>query len=607
MRYPQKYCESLISYHRIKTREVRIGHLPMGGGHPIRLQSMTNTDTNDKKATVSQIKKIADAGADIARMTTRTHKEAQNLKNIKDQLRQEGYDIPLVADVHFNSEIANTAAQHVEKVRINPGNFAVRYSRRGDMEKMRKHFIDLIETCKTCDTALRIGVNHGSLSQRIMDLYGDTPDGMTESALEFLDICEEQRFHNVVISMKSSNTRIMVQANRLLVNRMLQRGNVYPLHLGVTEAGEGEDARIKSAIGIATLLNDGIGDTIRVSLTESPEKEIPVARMIATYTSTRKKAGKLPDIDEMPINPFGYKRRRTQQALFIGGEYPPVVVGHKAVTGQLKPDLIMQGKQTGEQTPLDTPVIIPYTQWQKKTAPQNHLPLFDSLAHFLISEWQNTQPCFVKSSVDEMDKLKQLSSPKNTVFLLEGHTDHPAPGQRRFIFELMNLGLDIPVLLHARYRQNDIEALQLKAASDLGLLFIDGLADGLFIENEGQIPDEQLLNLSFGILQASRSRIFKTEFISCPGCGRTQFNLEDTAAKIRQRLGHLKGLKIAVMGCIVNGPGEMADADYGYVGAGPGKITLYRNKKIVKKNIAEDQAVEELVRLIRENGDWKEK
>lgn len=602
----KKYCESLTQYKRLNTSEVRVGHIPMGNGHPIRIQSMTNTDTNDTPATVEQIMRMADAGADYARMTTRTLKEAENLYNIKNNLLQQGYQIPLVADVHFNNRIAEKAAAIVEKVRINPGNYAIRYSRKGNLEEIRQHFIHLIDICKTNNTALRLGVNHGSLSKRIMDLYGDTPQGMVESALEFIKICEGQNFHNVVISLKSSNTRIMVQSNRLMVHEMLKRDRTYPLHLGVTEAGEGEDGRIKSAVGINALLADGIGDTIRVSLTEAPEEEIPVAKMLTGLIQSGPTHIKLPEISSLPINPFDYTKRKSSEVKFIGGSHSPLVIGRKESYDSLKADLIM-AHSDNELIGSNSPAILPYHEWLKTGTPENRYPLFNSISQYLEHKKRSEYPTFISTSMSELNQTEWLKNESNAVLILQAHSENPTFEQRRFIIELMNRSINLPVIVHRRYSENHLPVLRLKAAADIGLLFLDGLADGLFLENEKNIQEEKLLQISFGILQASRSRIYKTEFISCPGCGRTQFNLEKTAEKIRQRMGHLKGLKIAIMGCIVNGPGEMADADYGYVGSGAGKVTLYRNKEVIKRNVPEEKAVEELERLIQEYGDWEVK
>jgi len=605
------YCESLTRYQRLKTTEVHVGHIPVGGNNPIRLQSMTNTNTLDTHATVEQIKRIADAGADYARMTTRSMKEAENLGKIKEALLSQGYRIPLVADVHFNPDIAIKAARLVEKVRINPGNYAIGDTRKGAFGEVKRRFHELLETCRSHGTAIRIGVNHGSLARRIMDIHGDTPEGMVESAMEFIRLCEEAGFHQVVLSMKSSNTRVMVQANRLLVHEMMQTGRIYPLHLGVTEAGEGEDGRIRSAIGVATLLNDGIGDTIRVSLTEAPEKELPVAEAIQHYASARSSNEQLTDLPEMPFDPFHYSRRKTRAAKNIGGENPPVVVVKSkpdaAIPPYLTPEYLLQESRPAEIKEASIPLIVAAKDCAGRPEKQVCSPLYSSLSHYLEDGPQASPGlCFVSTTLQEAGMLPRLKGASNTVLLLSSETGHPMAGQRLFILEMMRQGVDLPVIVHQRYSEDDPQKLQIKAACDAGGLFIDGLADGLLVENEGPVDTNDILQLSFGILQAARSRIYKTEFISCPGCGRTQFNLEKTAASIRQRLGHLKGLKIAVMGCIVNGPGEMADADYGYVGSGPGRVTLYRNREVVKRNLPEDRAVEELIQLIKDYGDWKE-
>jgi len=606
MIHKRQYCEDLTSYRRLPTPEVMVGHLPLGSKHPIRLQSMTNTDTLDTIATSEQIKGIADAGADFARMTVRSMKEARNLENVKNQLFSQNYRIPLVADVHFNPRIAETAAVFVEKVRINPGNYAPGEARKEGFQKVADTFKQLISTLKKNQTALRIGVNHGSLSRRIMDQYGDTPGGMTASAMEFLRICREEDFHQIVVSMKSSNTRVMVQANRLLVHEMLSEDLLYPLHLGVTEAGEGEDGRIKSAIGIGTLLNDGIGDTIRVSLTEAPEKEIPVARKIVELATGAADPG-IPKTDAIPIDPFDYSRRKTRPVVMAGGEHPPVVLMKQSpsptMEGKLTPDGFLT-EQASSPTDKARIRIVPHDKWQAEASPTEARPLFGSIRAFINSGEKGAS--FVAVRIDDMDQVSRLRGHTNAVLMLQTQTGHPVAEQRRFIFALMQEGIDLPVVLHRRYREEHAGNLRLKAACDTGLLFIDGLADGLLIENDGPVQNRDILNLSFGILQASRSRIYKTEFISCPGCGRTRFNLESTAEAIRKRMGHLKGLKIAVMGCIVNGPGEMADADYGYVGSAPGEITLYRNREVVKRNVPEADAVEELVKLIKAHGDWRE-
>lgn len=608
-----QYCESLSFYKRLETREIRIGNLLMGGKNPVRIQSMTNTDTNNTSATVAQIIKIAKAGADMVRLTTRTVKEAKNLKNIKKELTRRGWSVPLAADVHFNPSIAETAATIVDKVRINPGNYAITKSNKNDFKNISEQFIRLLNICKENDTALRIGVNHGSLSERIMEKYGNTPEGMVYSAMEFLFLCRKENFHHVVVSIKSSNTRVMVQANRLLVNRMRGEGMLYPLHLGVTEAGEGEDGRIKSAVGIGTLLADGIGDTIRVSLTEAPEKEIPVANKLIQFISRKEEEEAHPELSNTPFNPFKYQKRETNQAGPIGGKKDPVVVLSAENAADLKkkkkisscPDFILKTNMRIKTDHFNAPLIISQKNWLEENE-DKAFPFFNSIGHFASSHKKSGKLNFIFTTIDEMDELKKLKNKKPAVLLLQPLSKNESTEQRRFICELMTENLKIPVILHNMYRENKAEDLQIKASLETGPLFIDGLAEGICIQNNTGLSKETLKS-AFGILQASRIRIFKTEFISCPGCGRTQFDLEKTTREVRKELGHLKGLKIAVMGCIVNGPGEMADADYGYVGSGKGKVTLYKKKEIIRKNISSENAVEELKKVIRENGDWKEK
>jgi len=613
-----RYCEELTHYKRLSTRTVYVGDVPMGSGHPVRIQSMTNTNTADADATVKQIKKIADQGAALVRMTTRTIKEAENLQSIKTQLLNEGYRIPLVADVHFNPRIAETAAKLVEKVRINPGNYALKHLQKGAFNEIEENFARLIEICKNNQTAIRIGVNHGSLSQRIMDQFGDTPKGMVESAMEFLRICNKHDFHQVVISLKSSNTRIMVQANRLMVHYMLREGMLYPLHLGVTEAGEGEDGRIKSAVGIGSLLADGIGDTVRVSLTEAPEKEIPVATTLVNHFTRLKNHSSIPKIQQIPVNPFEYSKRETKPVKNIGGTNAPVVIADindytqrnssaTQINWQGKaPDFFFSEDVPGQSFDSTTPFILPYETWLKAEHLSLAYPLFSSVKNFLKAQNKSDTLNFIEIQSDKLNFLDQLTNIDNVVLILSTTNENFVASQRRFLFELINNQVKIPVILHQSYCEDNLENLQLKTSADLGPIFVDGLAEGLFIQNSGAIKEPELTNLALGILQASRIRIFKTEFISCPGCGRTQFNLEKAVKKVRKKLGHLKGLKIAVMGCVVNGPGEMADADYGYVGAGKGKVFLYKNKQLVKKNVPEEQAIDELINLIKANGDWKE-
>lgn len=613
-----RFCEDIIQYKRLTTRTVYVGSIPLGGDYPIRIQSMTNTDTSDTKATAEQIKRIADNGADFVRITTRTIKEAENLQSIKQSLKSDGYSLPLVADVHFNPKIAETAAKLVEKVRINPGNYSLKHAQKGEFKEIKESFLRLIDICKTHKTTIRIGVNHGSLSQRIMDEHGDTPKGMVESAMEFIRICEENNFHQVVVSLKSSNTRVMAQANRLLVNNMLREGIAYPLHLGVTEAGEGEDGRIKSAVGIGSLLSDGIGDTIRVSLTEAPEKEIPVAKTLAVHFSRLKNHAPIPKLKEIPFNPFEYLKRGTTPSNNIGGSNDPIVISDISTfikngtsTDELnwkgnKPDMYFSEVIPSKPLKIKAPIILPHEKWVNEKRFNIAFPAFSSYDQYIEASKKSDQLNFIFIQADQFEILQQIKSPVNVVFIL--HTDNPnyVTSQRRFLFEMIKKNVKIPVILQQIYNESQLETLQIKASAENGPVFVDGLAEGLFIQNRGDIEEPELTNLSLGILQASRIRIFKTEFISCPGCGRTQFDIEEAVKSVRKRTGHLKGLKIAVMGCVVNGPGEMADADYGYVGAGKGKVFLYKNKQLLKKNIPEEKAIDELIELIKANNDWKE-
>ena len=612
------YCHSLTTYKRLQTREVYIGSLPMGGDHPIRIQSMTNTPTHDTHQTVQQIKRIADKGADLVRMTTRTVQEAENLQHIKASLQAEGYTLPLVADVHFNPKIAETAARHVEKVRINPGNYSMKKSSSHTLNEAELNFQKLIDICKKNQTAIRIGVNHGSLSQRIMDKYGDTPRGMAESAMEFIRLCQKNQFHLVVVSMKSSNTRVMVQANRLLVNQMLKEDSLYPLHLGVTEAGEGEDGRIKSAVGIGTLLSDGIGDTIRVSLTEAPEMEIPVAKMLTEHIQSRKEHAPIPGIEDIPLNPFEYHKRKTLPADKIGGAQVPVVItdiSSRSKTSekdplydweQYLPDFFFSASVPEATNSSVQPLILPYREWIEVSDTTHFFPLFHSFEAYKKAKGSSDTLNFIRINTKDVDLLDQFKSLTKTVFILETGNKNKVADLRRFLFEMMRKNIQIPVVIRMQYRENDLSSFQIKASEDFGTIFVDGLAEGIWIQNEGTLHEKEITKTGLGILQASRIRIFQTEFISCPGCGRTQFNLEDAVKKVRSELGHLTGLKIAVMGCIVNGPGEMADADYGYVGAGPGKISLYKNKEVIKQNVPEEKAVVELIKIIRDHDDWRE-
>lgn len=637
-----KYCESLTQFKRTLSREVQIGNKWIGGQQPILLQSMTTTDTMDTESSVAQSIRMIEAGCELVRITAPSKKEAENLREIKSQLIEKGYQTPLVADIHFTPNAAEIAAQIVEKVRVNPGNYAdkkrfeeIEYtdeSYQAELDRIRIKFSPLVEICKANGVAMRIGTNHGSLSDRILSRYGDTPEGMVESAMEFLNICRDLDFHDIVLSMKASNTLVMVQAYRLLVANMKQQGMNYPLHLGVTEAGDGEDGRIKSAVGIGTLLEDGLGDTIRVSLTEEPEFEIPVARKLAERYTNRQNHSEIAPIEKNPINPYSYSRRKSNSIGNIGGNNVPLVIGNLSHSSSIKPSLFFPfgynysvpldkwniaeqaadylyigDRQIDFEIPGTIGLIQNFRNWNSKK--DRHYPLLSS-TEFLSLQTDIDQLLFIHADAKELientallDKLKQM--PK-IVLCISTDNMHGMAEQRRATIELMNREIDCPVIFQRSYSDLDNERFQLHASSDLGALLIDGLGDGIWIEAKNCGGNQLITSTAFGILQASRTRISKTEYISCPSCGRTLFDLQETTAKIRAVTSHLKGVKIGIMGCIVNGPGEMADADYGYVGTGLGKITLYKEKNVVKKNIPEEEAVNALISLIQENGDWVE-
>jgi (E)-4-hydroxy-3-methylbut-2-enyl-diphosphate synthase len=637
-----KYCDSLTQYSRRKTIEVKVGDIPLGGDNRVRVQSMTSTSTKDIKATVEQCIKIIEAGADYVRITVPSIKEVECLSGIVSELREKGYNSPIIADIHFNPEVAIRAATIAEKIRINPGNFADRkrytkyvYTEKefaDNVEQLKEKFIVLLNVCKKNNTALRIGTNHGSLSDRIMNRYGDTPEGMAESAMEYLRICKEEHFNNVVVSMKSSNTRIMVQSNRLLVNRMLKENMKYPLHTGVTEAGEGDDGRIKSAAGIGALLADGIGDTIRISLTENPEKEIPVAKKLIDYFADRGKHKSIKEISDYKLNPFQYKKRITHSVYNLGGKYHPVVISDLSDAGFSSEALSKAGwrygrsdknwtfsdiaadylflNETGNE--FDIPdgkgIITDHKIWKEEWSKRNNFfPLF-SLADYFKEPEKSEKLNFVKIFYDDLKDrvIEKLGRDSTLVFVSETNNKNGFAEQRALFCKLINEDCNFPVIIKRNYSENDREDFQIKSAADCGGLFLDGLGDGIWLTNKGKVEPGDITSTSFGILQACRARISKTEFISCPSCGRTNFNIQEVAGKIRKRTSHLKGLKIAVMGCIVNGPGEMADADYGYIGSGRNRVTLFKARTAVKKNIPEDEAVDKLISLIKENGDWQE-
>ena len=635
------YCNSLVSYSRRKTRVVNIGGVPMGGDNPIRIQSMTTVDTMDTQGSVEQVIRMVAAGCEYVRITAPSIKEAQNLEVIKKELRLRGYSVPLVADIHFTPNAAELAARIVEKVRVNPGNYAdkkkfeeIEYTDsayQAELDRIRQKFTPLVKICKEYGTAMRIGTNHGSLSDRIMSRYGDSPLGMVESALEFLRICEDLQYYDIVLSMKSSNPQVMVQAYRLLVQKLDEENfQPYPLHLGVTEAGDGEDGRIKSSVGIGTLLEDGLGDTIRVSLTEEPEAEVPVAQDLANRYTNRKTTITIPEISNYQINPFEYTRRRTHEVVNLGGHQVPRVIANFSAKEKITPaslfalgyhysvsldkwniadmacDYIFTGdKAIDFEIPGTLGLIHNHKTWLTQKHRDRVYP-FIPAKEYLTNVETSSKLNFINACLKDVDHqlIQKLKSDKTVVLLIDTYNEHGMAEQRRLFVELLEQGCNVPVVIGRAYRDLKPQLLQLYAATDIGGLLIDGLGDGLFIAAENCGSDKIVNETAFNILQATRTRISKTEYISCPSCGRTLFDLQETTAKIRSRTSHLKGLKIGIMGCIVNGPGEMADADYGYVGSGPGRITLYKGKEVVKRNVPAPKAVDELINLIRDGGDW---
>ena len=557
------YVKSLFNYKRRKATLVKVGNVTLGGDVPVRIQTMANTNTNDIDASVAQAIRIADVGGEVLRYTTQGLREVESLAAIHHALRQRHVNIPLVADVHFNPKVAEEAARYVEKVRINPGNYVASKSTdytekewNEELDKINEKLTVLLDICKKNRTAIRIGVNHGSLSPRILNRYGDTPEGLVVSCMEFLRICKAQNFNDIVLSIKSSNVFVMVKAVRLLVATMQDEGMDYPIHLGVTEAGEGEDGRIKSAMGIGALLADGIGDTIRVSLSEEPECEIPVAQKLVDYISLRAQHPSISATPYADFNPFVYHRRITHAVNKIGGSNPVAVIGMQTSLGDLQPDCLLN---------------------ELNICKINYNLLSDS---------------FLEELRQKSDKLLLLSS------------EHQNPiGEMRAVFHrLMAVGITNPVIIAFDYVENQLEDLQIKAAADFGALLLDGFGDAILLTNRGSaISAKQLTSVAYAILQAARVRMSRTEYISCPGCGRTLFDLQATVAKVKAATAHLKNLKIAIMGCIVNGPGEMADADYGYVGAGKGKVSLYRKNVCLEKNIPEEEAIEKLMEIIQKD------
>ncbi len=648
----QFYSESLTSYKRLKTREVKIGDLLIGNNHPIRVQTMTTTDTMDTMATVEQSIRCIEAGAELVRITAPSKNEAENLRNIKDELRKRGYNTPLVADIHFTPNAAEIAARIVEKVRVNPGNYVdkkkfeqIEYTDAEyaeEIERIRDRFTPLVLICKEHGTAMRIGTNHGSLSDRIMSRYGDTAMGMVESAMEFLRIARAEDYHQIVLSMKSSNPQVMVQAYRLLVNHMMDEfGEAYPLHLGVTEAGDGEDGRIKSAIGIGTLLEDGIGDTIRVSLTEDPELEIPVCNdIIKRYTSVISNDA-VPAVEKLPYSPFEYNRRESFEVSNIGAKHAPVVVAdfskfekitpndlknigysYDAATdkwniGDAAADYIFCNNALDFDLPGTLKVILYQNEWITASDKSKYVPILDGNQYLEDKIEKSTLLNFVMIDCfsegfpnQQLEKIfAKLTADKTAVICLSSTNKNAMQSIRRMFVELMNNKIQNPTIIICDSTDTTTDESLIHYSIEAGGLLLDGFCDGVcfghHFGNNKIAPQTKLLNsIAFGVLQATRTRISKTEYISCPSCGRTLFDLQETTAKIRAVTNHLKGVKIAIMGCIVNGPGEMADADFGYVGSGVGKITLYKGKEVVKRNINSDIAVDELINLLKENEAW---
>jgi len=632
-----QYCNNPYQQQRLQTLEVRIGSLVLGADHPIRVQSMTTADTMDTEASVEESVRMLEAGCELVRLTAPSKKEAENLKDIKAALLAKGYTQPLVADIHFTPNAAEIAALHVEKVRVNPGNYAdkkkfeeLEYtdeSYHEELLRIEEKFTPLVLLCKSLGRAMRIGTNHGSLSDRILSRYGDTPEGMVASAYEFIEVCEKNGYFNLVISMKASNTLVMVQAYRLLAAEMLQRGRNYPLHLGVTEAGDGEDGRIKSAVGIGSLLVDGLGDTVRVSLTEAPEYEIPVAQKLLEITH-QQRIFPLPFIpQELPYNPRAFERRLSREIGVLGGGQVPGVVADFSNKEAITPanlyacgyvyspvldkwhiqeaaaDFVYIGHQTLDfELPGTLRVLVHGSSWTPTNEPSS--TTFPVIALNDRANFPNDQTCFCETDAAELESLWHLLREQDVLVLSARHDNRVQWFRWAFMLLKSRERLN-PVILKLTSDTEELERFQLEVGVYAGALFVDGLGEGLWIQAPNQAKTE-INTASFGVLQATRLRISKTEYISCPSCGRTLFDLQETTAKIRERTSHLKGLKIGIMGCIVNGPGEMADADYGYVGSGPGKITLYKEKQVVRKNVNTEEAVEALIDVIKSNGDWLE-
>mgnify|MGYP001347448138 FL=1 len=610
-----------FNYKRRPTIDIHIGNLMMGGNHPVVIQTMTDTDTLDTEGSVAQCERMIEANADLIRLTTQGTKEAKNLGVIRQILRDKGYTTPLSADIHFNPRAADVAATVSEKVRINPGNFLDKQKRfaeliysdeeyEEELVKIRERFVPFINLLKEHNTALRIGVNHGSLSDRIMTRYGDTPEGMVESCMEYLQIAVDEGFTDIVISMKASNTLLMTKAVRLLIDRMEKENMHFPLHLGVTEAGDGEDGRMKSAVGIGALLSDGIGDTIRVSLSEDPVAELPVARKMMEYVKQREGHPHIEAELFRDFSPFSTDRRETYAVRNVGGDFLPVVISDRSNTDDMTinthfiPDFIYVGNTVPAHFPKGMKSVVDYENWEDKI---DNFPLFTVESISQIGECSASVK-FLRLSYPELtdEVIQVLKSDRKIVVILTTNHINGVGEQRAFFHKLLIEDCKIPVVVQRTYDEDIAEDIQVKGGVDFGTLFLDGFGNGIMLSNNGGIDIAELDNYAFGLLQASRIRTSKTEYISCPGCGRTLFDLKSTVEEIKKHFSHLRHLKIGVMGCIVNGPGEMADADYGYVGTTPGMIALYKKKELIKRNIPQAEAVEQLKELIKSYGDWVE-
>ena len=633
------FSKGLFRYKRRESHTVKIGNSAIGGKNPIRIQSMTTADTMDTKSTVDQTIRMINSGCEFVRITAPNIGAAKNLSNIKSELLKKGYNVPLIADIHFTPKAAEISAEIVEKVRINPGNYSdtkkfkvIDYDDKTyneEIERIYDRVSPLIKICKKNGTAMRIGTNHGSLSDRILSRFGDTPKGMVESALEYLRICEDHNFYNIVLSMKASNPLVMVHAYRLLVENLdNSKLKNYPIHLGVTEAGEGEDGRIKSAIGIGSLLDDGIGDTVRVSLTEEPEFESPVASLMTDRYINRPNHDIIQSPKVFNFSPFRYDKRESEEIVNIGGDYFPVVISDLSFLNKIddkhlrmlginfdldtgflntedtSPDYIYVGDNEIDIKNFKYNTIVNYDKWLKNKVVDKSFPLIDILKLKSIKK-VSKKLNFISLKTNDVDLLNQSDLPLNSVLIIDSDNDHFMPDMRAFF---LSMSIKNPVIIKSNYNLNYSDKLIVHSSTDLGGLFIQGMGDGIFLRSS-QEPEKyfkKINSLSFKILQAARVRVTATDFISCPSCGRTLFDLQKTTAMIRERTDHLKGLKIGIMGCIVNGPGEMADADYGYVGSGKDKITLYRGQEVVKRAIKYEDGVDELIELIKDDGNWVE-